>query len=301
VTLCNYKKHLLTQKHKTNIELKKAKDDKKDEEKDEKDEKKDDKDEFYKNKDNNKLKKNTDLQINCKFCDKTLRKSNKARHYMICNKSKKHITDDILESEYHDPREKIQELFTKLQTKEKEFEMIKTKYELSIEQNEKYIDLIKHQSSQSSNKITYNINYIMNNCKDAFNYNEIMNEPLTIEEINDLNDSSALVGSTNLLSERCIDNIDFHKRPLHLLDKSRNKYCVKLNDSWKIDSKGNEITKRLFNKVKDVYLVKNDDDTVEVIMKKNNKFKSMYDEKGKILEYINDQIMLKNNVNLIDE
>jgi hypothetical protein len=89
--------------------------------------------------------------------------------------------------------------------------------------------------------------------------------------------------------------------PLHLLDKSRNKYCVKLNDAWKIDSNGKEIIKRLANKVQEVYLVRNADDTIEIIMKKNNKFKSMYDEKGKILEYINDQIMLKNNVKLIDE
>jgi hypothetical protein len=85
------------------------------------------------------------------------------------------------------------------------------------------------------------------------------------------------------------------------LDKSRNKYCVKLNDAWKVDSKGEEIIRRLSNKTKDVYLVKNADDTVEIIMKKNNKFKTMCDEKGKILEYINDQIMLKNNVKLIDE
>jgi hypothetical protein len=89
--------------------------------------------------------------------------------------------------------------------------------------------------------------------------------------------------------------------PLHLLDKSRNKYCVKLNDTWKVDSKSEEIIRRLFDKAKEVYLVRNDDDTVEIIMKKNNKFKTMYDEKGKILKYINDQIMLKNNVKLIDE
>jgi hypothetical protein len=213
--LFNYNKHLTSTKHIKNIELKKTKDlykydfkdkkydskdkkyDSKDKKYDSKDKKYDDEEKKYDSYDKCNIRQN---KINCKYCLKLINYTNMSKHHKICKK-KNVISNDLSELIHDDPLEKIQELTTKLQSKEeeinklkleKELDMIKTKYELAIEQNEKYEDIIKNQSS----KVTYNINYIMNNCKDAYNYDELMNEPLTIEEINDLNDSSALVGST---------------------------------------------------------------------------------------------------------
>jgi hypothetical protein len=211
-TLCNYKKHLLTKKHKINLKLEKVKDLYKEDFNIKKEDFNIKKEDFNNKKEdsknnNDKMYNKRQSKINCIYCFKMIFSTNISRHYKIC-KIKNNTTIDKKELsrsrnsiEQYDPLEKIQDLTTKLQSKEeeinklkleKELDMIKTKYELAIEQNEKYEDIIKNQSS----KVTYNINYIMNNCKDAYNYDELMNEPLTIEEINDLNDSSALVGST---------------------------------------------------------------------------------------------------------
>jgi hypothetical protein len=190
-TLCNYKKHLLTKKHKINQELKKVKDLYNEDQNEDQNENNEDQNEDFEDTNGDNINKRHNIRkskINCEYCSKLIKYTNMSRHQKTCKINKS----------------------TKQHNNLKEDEIIKIKLETENKiLKQHYDDLLNHQSS----KITYNINYIMNNCKDAYNYDELMNEPLTIEEIQDLNDSSALVGSSNLLSERCIDGIDFHKRP----------------------------------------------------------------------------------------
>jgi hypothetical protein len=85
------------------------------------------------------------------------------------------------------------------------------------------------------------------------------------------------------------------------LDEARKKYCLKTNGYWKVDQKGEEIINMLTNKVKDIYLLKDPDDSIEIIMEKNKKFREFFDDRFKILDYANDSLILKNNIKALVE
>jgi hypothetical protein len=264
----------------------------------------------------------------CKFCNKQFSQSSHInRHYKICkekNKYEKTIEETglmdlnlklvsklqtITDTLYSKEKEKleIEKLLTEKLEKEltEKLELIEHNKKLKQQTEDIKDEFMKYLLSSNDNNSTNitlqnnigcNVYYVMKNCKDAYNYDELMEAPLTVEELEDLNNNTAVSGSINLLTNRCIKDIDFHKRPIHLLDESRKKYCVKLNDCWKIDIKGEEIMNKLINKLKDVYLLKDIDDSIIMLMNKNTKFKELFDGKNKILEYINDKVILKNNI-----
>jgi hypothetical protein len=220
-------------------------------------------------KDDEKMKQNVD-KITCEHCNKLVRKSNISRHYKICKKNTMEIAK-YTESE-----------MLKIQT-----EMLKCMQTMSTNRP---VTNIHNGPSNSCN-----IYYVVNNCTNALNYDEIMSAPLTEAEILDLENNSAVVGSINLLTSRCIDNIEFHKRPFHLVDGSRKKYCVKIENEWCVDMKGDTIMDKLYELLKTLYLSVNENDTTESILLKTKKYKELYDNKDKILGYINEKILLQNN------
>jgi len=290
--LSNYKKHLQTRKHKSNMTSNYSS--RKDECRLKKDDCRPRKDEKY-SKDG----------FKCEFCLKWMKdKSNKARHYKLCKEKKQkeeHEAKMSKEKELKMINNKLEkeklELLEKVKMLEQQKEHIKDEYMTFLKKvGEKSLEKMGTQNIQN---ISCNIYYIMNNCKNAYDYEELMDPELTESEIESLTNSTAVNGCFNLLNNRCIEGIEFHKRPIHLLDGARKKYYVKTKGEWKVDKKGEEILNVITQKVKNIYLSKDPNDTTEIIMAKNNKFKELFDDRFKILEYADDHILLKNNVKLL--
>jgi K+/H+ antiporter YhaU regulatory subunit KhtT len=245
----------------------------------------------------------------CQFCSKILSKSNISKHHKICqhkNVSKLIKNDLIIKNDSviinKSERERITQLETEISNLKlkNELSVVKSKYEQAIEQNKDYLNLLKHNSTKSATiSNSCNMYYIMNNCSNALNYDDIMTAPLTIEEMEDLDNNSAIVGPINLLRNRCIDSIELHERPFHLVDESRKKYYVRVEDDWVVDIKGDILMDKLCELLKTAYLTINKDDTTEMIVAKNKKYKNFYDNRGKILDCVKDQILLKNNSKLM--
>jgi hypothetical protein len=215
-------------------------------------------------------------QISCMHCLKPISINNKARHQNNC-KHKKNNTITLSNN-----------ISTELVT-------------TSIEEKLQKIDsdLSKIMKNNTNNYNTCNVYYVMNNCPDALDFNKLMDAPITSEELRDLNENSAIVGSINFLLKRCVADVNPRDRPFHLADESRGKYCVKLGNDWSIDSKGDVIINKLCEILKSVYLSVNKNDSPEMIMAKNNKFKDLYDNRKKILNCITQQVLLKNNSKLM--
>jgi hypothetical protein len=150
-----------------------------------------------------------------------------------------------------------------------------------------------------NNNNACNVYYVMNNCLDALDFNKLMDAPITDPELQDLNENSAIVGSINFLLKRCITDVDPRDRPFHLADESRGKYCVKLGNDWTIDMQGEIIINKLCEILKSVYLNFDKNDSPEVRIAKNNKFLDLYNSKHKILNYVKEQVLLKNNSKLM--
>jgi hypothetical protein len=110
-------------------------------------------------------------------------------------------------------------------------------------------------------------------------------------------EESPINGCYELVKGRCIDNIEIEKRPIHLVDKSRKKYALRKNDEWVTDQ-GDEILKGVDQKVN--WVIKRYD-----LNKKKDRDKQMtilqeiLADKYKILDYLNDDVLLKDNAYLI--
>jgi hypothetical protein len=261
----------------------------------------------------------------CKFCTKKIRKSNMTRHYKTCKYKKVNIYDGIKLNHNQTscihcskPISINNKARHQNNCKHKKNNLITlpndTSNILTTENDElKKINndlmdcmklLVKNIGNNNNNhnsNNTCNIIHVMNNCPDALDFNKLMDAPITSGELQDLNENSALVGSINFLLKRCVTDIDPKDRPFHLADESRGKYCVKLGNDWTIDSKGDLIINKLCEILKSVYLAIDKNDSPEMRMIKNNKYLDLYNNKHKILNYIKDQILLKNNSKLMLE
>jgi hypothetical protein len=261
----------------------------------------------------------------CKYCYKTItRHINLKKHLEICKEKIKYELDNKLkETEIQLNKEKKEKIKLESLLQSKDTEILKkseqTKKlirELSeqihfVQQENKdltcdynaFIKLVAEKNLDkpniTNNNNVCNIYYIMNNCQDALNYDDLMATPLTVSEINSLNNTSAIIGPYELLNDRCIKNIEFKNRPIHLVDKSRDKYCVKMQDNWEIDVHGETIKNELAKLVTPIYLNQNDNITIETMMSNNMKIKKFYDNRDKILNYTNKDILLRNNMKII--
>ena len=62
-----------------------------------------------------------------------------------------------------------------------------------------------------------NMYYIVNNFKEALNYEDLMKKPLTIDEKQYVLENGGVDGCYHILFNRCINGIDVNKRPFHCL------------------------------------------------------------------------------------
>jgi hypothetical protein len=93
------------------------------------------------------------------------------------------------------------------------------------------------------------------------------------------------------LKKRC------NKRPIHLVDKSRKKYALRKDGQWITDG-GDSILKEIDKKVS--WLIKRYDLDNKIQREKQlDILKMMLSEKYKILDYLNDDVLLKDNAGLI--
>jgi hypothetical protein len=267
------------------------------------------------------IKKNT-----CEYCGKNLSKSTHiVRHYKACKEKDKYelllrerertssaskeALDTLLSQEQKqktiDEKLKetelqlIKEKKEKLKFEEQTNKLLQENKELTNDYNA-FLKLVAEKGLDkptiTNNNNICNIYYILNNCKDASNYDELMSNPLSVDEINSLQNNSAIVGPYELLNNRCIENIEFEKRSIHLVDQSRDKYCVKMDDDWQIDIHGDIIKNELEKLVIPVYLNRQDNISIDSMMTNNMKTKEFYNNRDKILNYANKDLLLKNNI-----
>ena len=162
----------------------------------------------------------------------------------------------------------------------------------NITNNTNNIDNI--QTTINNNSI--NMYHIINNFKEAHNFEDLMNAPLTTIEKEYIIKNGSILGCYQLLKSRCIDDVDLEKRPFHCLDGSRSKYLLRTNDDWNVDTKGEKILNCSYKKLKDVYVIDNYDNLEEY----SKNMKQLLDVEGlgrkKIIKELNKQTLLKNNV-----
>lgn len=86
-----------------------------------------------------------------------------------------------------------------------------------------------------------NYNYVMMFCKDTLNFDELMEPELTEKEIELYNNGGSAYAVYELIKNQCIKDVDFHRRPIFCLDKSRSKFCYHAFNEWVFDHKGRKI------------------------------------------------------------
>jgi hypothetical protein len=227
------------------------------------------------------------------------RSNNLKRHESICPKK----NEVQLEHKNEQLERKLQET-EKLNIKMKEqFIKEKEEAEQKQKQTEEQFRMYTEQiqmllQNLNKKKIKYNqINsaFVIANFTEAYNLEDLMDPELTEEEIKMLNDNSPIAGCYYLLKSRCIDNIEVEKRPFHLVDIARKKYLIRTNGNWLSDVGGETILNPISDKIKDVWLTRPLTDTQEQLISKIEKMNEYGKNSKKILDYINDHIILKNN------
>jgi hypothetical protein len=264
-------------------------------------------------------------KMECSYCNKIIFKTNKKRHYDICKErikmemqlKQKEIEEKNKMLEEQLEKERIEKLEMKLKQKEIELKQkeIEEKNKL-IEQeknemlnkfNDYLLKLYEEQTKprvvniQNNNTINVDkltIRYIQKHFNDAYNYEDLMEPLLTHNEIQ-LIEESPIKGCYELVKGRCIDNIDIDKRPIHLVDKSRKKYVLRKDNQW-ITDQGDEILKGIDQKVSWVIKKYDLNETTDRDTHLNI-LQTMLTDKYKILDYLNDDITLKENAHKIQE
>jgi hypothetical protein len=150
-----------------------------------------------------------------------------------------------------------------------------------------YWDLIKDVGLKSNVKVSYNTNYIINNFTDAYNFTDIMSKPFTDEEKADINKEGGEIGVYHLINNRCIQNIDVSKQPLHCIDISRSKYLKRENNQWTLDPKAETMLNYTINKVVELNKDQHDYNKAIVLLERS---------KHRIRKQLNIEAHLKSNV-----
>jgi len=201
----------------------------------------------------------------CKYCNKTLDKSNKARHTRICIIEYNKIQDQIkLEQEKYEELLKLErekaEILRIEQEREKQIlvrserrKAKKLRIKEKQHQNKMIQDIIitvlknagatnitnnNTNITNSNNSVTNcpNFNYIKKNFTNPMTLEECLKPPLTQIEKDNITKTNPTVGCEYLIMNRCVNNVDLDQRPIHNIDIARNRfavYCgVDPNKSW---------------------------------------------------------------------
>ena len=274
---CNYEKHLLTKKHKQNeVNISRT-----------------NKYESRNSKYENSTEKYDSYKLKCHICDKLISKSNKAKHIKICDKK------------------------YKLEQKEKEIEIDKMKLQrekLELEEMNKKLQQEKDDLQHKLNNIALNIwnnktkseptvniqninvltiNYIRKKFNHALNFNDLMAPKLTYNEKKSI-ELSPINGCYELIRSRCVDDLELEKMPIHCVDISRDKYALRKMDEWIIVIGGDQIISEVDKHVSSIFK-EYDLNKKEDIEKQIKIMEQMLTQRHKIIDYLRDDIILKNN------
>ena len=248
----------------------------------------------------NKLSKNG-IKNACNYCGKHISYENHTkRHYKTCKEYMKHQIEEDNSNIIKELKNKLEEKDKKiagLENTEKEyFAMLKT-----ISKDTKAI--INNITNNNTINNTVNMYYIINKYKNAMNYKELMEPPLTKEEKTYVIDNGAMSGCYNLLMNRCINNVALSDRPFHCVDASRSKYLLRVNDDWDIDNGGEKILREVYPKIKKVYetdkkIDEMDREEINDYIKRASEMIEL-EKKGKkrIMKELNKKALLRNNIN----
>ena len=93
----------------------------------------------------------------------------------------------------------------------------------------------------NNNNQKFNLNFFLNTtCKDAMNMSEfIENITIDFKDIEDIGKNGYVSGMTNMILSR-IKDLDITKRPLHCTDLKRETMYIKDNNEWSKDSPEND-------------------------------------------------------------
>jgi hypothetical protein len=231
----------------------------------------------------------------CEFCKKQFTfDNNKIRHYKRCKikKQKDQESKDVI----------IEKLKKKLEKNEEHFEQRMNDMEKEI------FDLMKkmvanngnggncnNNTIKNNNNTSHNMYYVINNFKDAENIEDLLKAPLSKKELDYIHKNGSILGSYNLIKERCITDKEISKRPVHCTDLSRDKYLLRYNNEWIIDLKANKLLSITFDKMKDAYNIESQD--IDENFKNINELINL-DKNGRkvINKQISKDVFLKNNL-----
>ena len=261
--------------------------------------------------------KSDDTNITCKYCSKSIcRTKNLKRHYEKCKKKVEYelkneysITTSEIKNKYKSIEEECNRLKQELELKQQELITIhKEKKEAEEERKlvtSKLLELLNNGLNHTiinniTNNVKFDVKYIDKNCIQPLDYREIMRPEITDNEKKLIEHESAIESAYRIVHDRCIKDVPFDKRPIHLIDASRKKYYVFYNNGWNVDINGEQILNELLPKLDKLYFdgyTKTDD--VNSIMRRCNKINDLYKNKYDILKYLHDDILLKNNENIM--
>jgi len=230
----------------------------------------------------------------CKYCNKKIsHKNHLKRHYNVCKDRIKH--EASLKQKKEDAIKMAEEkivwgtlLEKKILELEKEKEELRKRNEELNNKLIKYLEDDKNKIYNQTiinniqNNIKIDINYIDKNCKDAIDYKEIMKIDLSKDEINTLENNSHIEGPLKIIYDRCIKNIPFNKRSIHLLDKARKKYYIHYDGFWEVDNNGEKFISVLISKVEPIYVSHDKNKSTKFILTSNDKFKNLFNSKIKV-------------------
>ncbi len=259
-----------------------------------------------------------DNSIKCEYCNRKINfKKNLHRHLKSCKEKIKYDIE-VQKKELELAKLTLEQEKLAIQKKQREMEenqrkmeeeknnILEEKNEMLEKFNNYLLKLWEEQTKQPivnniQNNIkidSLNITYIKKNFLDAYNYEDLMDPLLTNNEIK-LIENSPINGCYELVKSRCIDNIELEKRPIHCVDAARKKYALRTNDEWTLDYNGNKILNGVDNKIS--WLIKNYDlNNVDHRNKHLKILQGMLSDKYKIMDYLKDDVILKENVKLLN-
>ena len=225
-----------------------------------------------------------DDSIMCQYCKRTIsHKRHLDRHYNTCKAKKEHD---------------MKSLYSKLvQSEEQKMELQKQKdemYQMYTEQIKMLIGKITG-GGKTSNYNKLNTAFVIGHFNEAHNLEDLLKPKLTTEEIEFLMEEPTVNGCYRLLKSRCIDGIEIDKRPIHLVDVSRKKYLIRTKGDWTQDVGGFKILEALIDNLGHIWATMPGKDNQDMLFIKSQKLLELNNNGHKVLNYLNDYIVLKNN------
>lgn len=228
----DFKKHILTRKHKNNVKNPK-----------------------------NDNKKPQVVEFACENCGKRYKhRSGLSRHRRNCDLDQIEFVDSLPfygnsndnikkpQNEMSDAKDlKIKELEIELLKKDKE--MLKDK----LKNKDEMIDILKTKGNGNTNnfnncnnKITLNV-YLNEHCKDAMNLTDFVNQiQISLEDLEYSKNNGFAKGITNILNKQLCD-LNPTERPIHCSDSKRLQFYVKDEGKWEKEGANEKIDKTIKN------------------------------------------------------